>query len=295
MAAEEWIQILRSSPAVPGDRLRMSGHRSSTALTSEDGFRVFDGRLAQMLAEDDPVFENWDQNETAIRTLSSRIRKWWRTNWRRLRRRLWLARFRSAGSARSDRTALERIRVHRRESQPVPAARCRPSPLGRHRSAGRGVLLVRGAPSRRLTRRRRLTRSTTADPIALHWRHGRVVRFGLRARRLPRGRCGFRRAGAGTARRHGTPAMSYRWMRSVGWPISGCSVGRTGGVRRSGRLHQPVYRHRGGRPGRPVTRHHPGGRGRARHQPAGAFRHRRNKNSAGFRTCWLAGRWPPSP
>ena len=32
-----------------------------------DVYRVFDGRLARMLAEDDPAFENWDQDETAVR------------------------------------------------------------------------------------------------------------------------------------------------------------------------------------------------------------------------------------
>lgn len=31
-----------------------------------DVFRIFDGRLAQMLAEDDPLFLNWDQDETAV-------------------------------------------------------------------------------------------------------------------------------------------------------------------------------------------------------------------------------------
>jgi hypothetical protein len=67
VAAEEWIQILRSSPAVtrrPADDvwspLEYGAH-------VRDGFRVFDDRVRQMLTEDDPVFENWDQNETAIR------------------------------------------------------------------------------------------------------------------------------------------------------------------------------------------------------------------------------------
>lgn len=31
-----------------------------------DVFRIFDKRLAAMLAEDDPVFENWDQDATAL-------------------------------------------------------------------------------------------------------------------------------------------------------------------------------------------------------------------------------------
>jgi hypothetical protein len=31
-----------------------------------DVFRLFDARLALMLAEDDPLFANWDQDETAV-------------------------------------------------------------------------------------------------------------------------------------------------------------------------------------------------------------------------------------
>jgi DinB superfamily len=31
-----------------------------------DAFRIYDQRLALMLAEDDPLFANWDQDETAV-------------------------------------------------------------------------------------------------------------------------------------------------------------------------------------------------------------------------------------
>jgi hypothetical protein len=31
-----------------------------------DVFRIFDGRLVRMLTEDDPLFENWDQDATAV-------------------------------------------------------------------------------------------------------------------------------------------------------------------------------------------------------------------------------------
>jgi hypothetical protein len=31
-----------------------------------DVFTIFDGRLVRMLQEDDPLFENWDQDETAV-------------------------------------------------------------------------------------------------------------------------------------------------------------------------------------------------------------------------------------
>jgi DinB superfamily len=66
VAAEEWVQILRSSPAVaarpsPGvwSPLEYGAH-------VRDVFRLFDSRLQLMLTRDDPTFANWDQNETAI-------------------------------------------------------------------------------------------------------------------------------------------------------------------------------------------------------------------------------------
>lgn len=31
-----------------------------------DVFRIYDGRLARMLTEDDPLFQNWDQDATAV-------------------------------------------------------------------------------------------------------------------------------------------------------------------------------------------------------------------------------------
>ena len=66
VAAEEWVQILQSSPAVevrprPGvwSPLEYGAH-------VREVFAVFGGRLAMMLAEDDPTFENWDQDQAAI-------------------------------------------------------------------------------------------------------------------------------------------------------------------------------------------------------------------------------------
>ena len=67
VAAEEWVQILRSSPAVT--------QRPEPAVWSpleygahvRDVFELFDSRLALMVSEDHPRFPNWDQNETAIR------------------------------------------------------------------------------------------------------------------------------------------------------------------------------------------------------------------------------------
>ncbi len=66
VAAEEWVQILRSSPAV--------GSRPSPAVWSpleygchvRDVYVLFDRRLEQLLGSDEPTFANWDQDETAV-------------------------------------------------------------------------------------------------------------------------------------------------------------------------------------------------------------------------------------
>ena len=66
LAAGEWVQILTASPAVnvrpePGvwSPLEYGAH-------VRDVYRRFDARLQLMLDEDDPQFENWDQDATAL-------------------------------------------------------------------------------------------------------------------------------------------------------------------------------------------------------------------------------------
>ena len=66
LAAAEWVQILTSSPAVnvrPEPRvwspLEYGAH-------VRDVYRLFDARLALMLVQDEPTFDNWDQDETAL-------------------------------------------------------------------------------------------------------------------------------------------------------------------------------------------------------------------------------------
>jgi hypothetical protein len=66
VAAEEWVQILRSSPAVTRRPRPDIWSPLEYGAHVRDVYRVFDGRLAQMLAEDEPTFANWDQDETAI-------------------------------------------------------------------------------------------------------------------------------------------------------------------------------------------------------------------------------------
>jgi hypothetical protein len=67
VAAEEWVQILRSSPAVTRRPRPDVWSPLEYGAHVRDVFRVFDGRLAQMLVEDQPTFANWDQDETALR------------------------------------------------------------------------------------------------------------------------------------------------------------------------------------------------------------------------------------
>jgi hypothetical protein len=64
--AATWREQLAAGPAV---RRRPSGDRWSTleyGCHVRDVLRTMDGRLGLMLSEVDPVFANWDQDETAI-------------------------------------------------------------------------------------------------------------------------------------------------------------------------------------------------------------------------------------
>jgi hypothetical protein len=67
VAAEEWVQILRSSPAVTARPKPDVWSPLEYGAHVRDVFRIFDARLMLMLAEDNPTFANWDQNETAIK------------------------------------------------------------------------------------------------------------------------------------------------------------------------------------------------------------------------------------
>ena len=67
IAAEEWVQILRSSPAVVSRPQPTVWSPLEYGAHVRDVFRLFDQRLLLMLAEDHPQFANWDQDETAIR------------------------------------------------------------------------------------------------------------------------------------------------------------------------------------------------------------------------------------
>ncbi len=63
--AEEWQQVL----AAPGAATRPQPEVWSPteyACHVRDVHRVFGGRVALMLAEDDPRFPNWDQDEAAV-------------------------------------------------------------------------------------------------------------------------------------------------------------------------------------------------------------------------------------
>ena len=66
VAAEEWVQILRSSPAVSARPQPDVWSPLEYGVHVRDVYRLFDARLAQMLSEDTPTFTSWDQDETAI-------------------------------------------------------------------------------------------------------------------------------------------------------------------------------------------------------------------------------------
>jgi hypothetical protein len=67
VAAEEWVQILRSSPAVTARPQPDVWSPLEYGAHVRDVYRLFDGRLVQMLNEDTPTFANWNQDETAIK------------------------------------------------------------------------------------------------------------------------------------------------------------------------------------------------------------------------------------
>jgi hypothetical protein len=66
VTAEEWVQILRSSPAVTARPQPDVWSPLEYGAHVRDVYRIFDARLVQMLTEDDPTFTYWNQDETAI-------------------------------------------------------------------------------------------------------------------------------------------------------------------------------------------------------------------------------------
>jgi DinB superfamily len=66
VAAAEWGQILLSSPAVTSRPQPDVWSPLEYGAHVRDVFRLFDARLALMLVEDDPTFDNWDQDEAAL-------------------------------------------------------------------------------------------------------------------------------------------------------------------------------------------------------------------------------------
>ena len=65
VAAEEWVAILRSSPAVATRREPGVWSPLEYGAHVRDVYRLFDERLALILTEDEPTFANWDQDVTA--------------------------------------------------------------------------------------------------------------------------------------------------------------------------------------------------------------------------------------
>jgi hypothetical protein len=62
---QEWVAVLERPQAA--ERRRPDRWSDlEYACHVRDVFRVYDGRLARMLAEDGPRYENWDQDATAL-------------------------------------------------------------------------------------------------------------------------------------------------------------------------------------------------------------------------------------
>jgi DinB family protein len=66
VAAEEWVAILRSSPAVATRPEPTVWSPLEYGAHVRDVYRLFDERLALMLTADEPIFANWDQDVTAL-------------------------------------------------------------------------------------------------------------------------------------------------------------------------------------------------------------------------------------
>jgi hypothetical protein len=66
LAAGEWVQILTASPAVNVRPEPAVWSPLEYGVHVRDVYRLSDARLALMLVEDEPTFENWDQDETAL-------------------------------------------------------------------------------------------------------------------------------------------------------------------------------------------------------------------------------------
>src|SRR5437764_14754302 len=66
LAAGEWVQILTASPAVNVRPEPEVWSPLEYGAHVRDVYRCFDARLVRMLTEEEPEFENWDQDETAL-------------------------------------------------------------------------------------------------------------------------------------------------------------------------------------------------------------------------------------
>jgi hypothetical protein len=64
--AAEWQQLLTARPDAAVRSTPDKWSLLEYACHVRDVFRRFDGRLQLMLAEDNPAFDNWDQDQTAI-------------------------------------------------------------------------------------------------------------------------------------------------------------------------------------------------------------------------------------
>lgn len=65
-AAGEWLQVLTSHPSVVSRPRPQVWSPLEYGAHVRDVHQLFDARLALMLIEEAPVFDNWDQDEAAV-------------------------------------------------------------------------------------------------------------------------------------------------------------------------------------------------------------------------------------
>ena len=215
VAAEEWVAILRSSPAVRERPQPDVWSPLEYGAHVRDVYRLFDARLVQMLTEDEPTFANWDQDETAISAGYAEADPEEVADELEAAAQTFVARLPCTRTepALAPRSSIGRGRVHGGELRPVLPARRRAPPVGRHRSAGRDdVAAARNLAARRTARCSRVAGLTrcyrSAAAAGARGRSGSALR-GRRARPANRrGRAASARAltGAARCRRSGTRA-----------------------------------------------------------------------------------------
>ena len=137
-----WYAAARRTPTPPYGRPRTCGRRLEYACHVRDVHRLFAERVQLMLDEDDPDFDNWDQDATAVeerlRPAGPGRRSGPSSSSEPPRRPRSTPRSRAtSGSGRPAKAAATARSFTVETHRPLPPARRRPPPLGRDHHPGR--------------------------------------------------------------------------------------------------------------------------------------------------------------